>query len=156
VCLKPADKAAPFRALLLRKAREFLDTRLDHSDPAAAFFRSRTQAGTAEQLLAEALDEAVPDLTPLGSVRPYEMTVLGVPPGPEGERLVALVREMVPDMEMTTALLPDDICFYREFPQVLLTDLPQLGGAARDAFALMGSDHPAHARTDVTWAQPGT
>jgi hypothetical protein len=156
VCLKAVDKGAPFRDLILRRSREFLDARLDHSDPAAVFFRSRTQVGTAESLLAEALDESAPDLIPLGNPRPYEMTVLGVPPGPEGERLLTMVREMVPDMELTTAPLPDDICFYREFPQVPLTDLPQLAGAARDACALMGGDHPAHARTDVAWQQPGT
>ena len=47
VCLKPAEKGAAFRDLLLAKARAFLDARLDHSDPAAVFFRSRTQTGTA-------------------------------------------------------------------------------------------------------------
>jgi hypothetical protein len=153
VCLKPAEKGAPFRELLLKRARSFLDAKLDHSDPAAAFFRSRTQSGTAEPLLAEAFDEAMPELTPVGQ-RPYEMVVLGVPPGPDGDRLAATVRTVLPNLEMTAAALPDDICFYREYPQVPLTDLPQLGAAAREAYLLMGGDHPPHARADVAWQQP--
>ena len=52
------------------------------------------------------------------------------------------------------AVLPDDICFYRELPQVPLTDLPQLGGVAREAYLQMGADHPPHARTDVSWQPP--
>ena len=154
VCLKPVEKGPPFRELLLKKAREFLDAKLDHSDPAEVFFRSRTQTGTAEALLAEAFDAATPDLTPLGGTRPYEMVVLGVPPGPDGDRLAALARTAMPDVELTAAALPDDICFYREYPQVPLTDLPQLGGSAREAFLQMGTDHPPHARADVPWQPP--
>ena len=45
VCLKPLEKGPAFRNLLLSRARDFLDARLDHSDPAAVFFRSRTRQG---------------------------------------------------------------------------------------------------------------
>ena len=156
VCLKPIEKGPAFRALLLTRAREFLDTKLDHSDPAMVFFRSRTQAGTAESLLGEAFGEAIPELVPTAAERPYEMTVFGAPPGPDGDRLLELVRATLPDLELTAAPLPDDICFYRELPQVPLTDLPQLGGHAREAYLQMGTDHPPHVRTDVPWSQPGT
>ena len=82
------------------------------------------------------------------------MVVLGVPPGPDGDRLAALARTALPDVELTAAALPEDICFYREYPQVPLTDLPQLGGSAREAFLQMGTDHPPHARADVPWQPP--
>jgi hypothetical protein len=150
VCLKPVEKGPLFRELLMRKARDFLDNKLDHSDPATVFFRARTQAHAAQDLLSEAFGEAAPYLIPSGP-RPYEMVVVGAPPGVDGDRLQALVRTALPDAEMTAAPLPDDICFYREFPQVPLTDLPQLGGHAREAYQQMGGDHPAHARTDISW-----
>jgi serine/threonine protein kinase len=155
VCLKPVEKGAAFRELLLAKARDFLDTKLDHSNPATVFFRSRTQSGTAEMLLVEAFKDAAPGLISTGA-RPYEMTVLGAPPGDDGNRLLMLTREALPDLELTAAPLPDDICFYRELPQVPLTDLPQLAGHAREAYLLMGSDHPPHTRMDVPWQQPGS
>jgi hypothetical protein len=62
----------------------------------------------------------------------------------------------LPGSEITPAALPDDICFYREFPRVPFTNLPQLAGHAREAYLQMGSDHPPHARVDVPWQQPGT
>lgn len=153
VCLKPVEKGPLFRELLLGKAREFLDGKLDHSDPATVFFRARTRVGAAQSLLTEAFGEAVPDLTPTGP-RPFEMIVVAAPPGADGDKLQELVKQSLPDAEITAAPLPDDICFYREFPQVPLTDLPQLGGHAREAYQQMGGDHPAHARTDVPWSPP--
>jgi eukaryotic-like serine/threonine-protein kinase len=156
VCLKPQEKGPLFRELLLTAARTFLDTKLDHSNPAMVFFRARTQAGSAEGLLSEAFDEATPDLTPLGTEKPYEMVVLGAPVGDDGDRLLELVRATFPELELTAAPLPDDICFYREYPQVPLTDLPQLGPFAREAYQNMTAEHPAHARADVSWVPPGT
>jgi hypothetical protein len=154
VCLKPVEKGPPFRDLLLRKAREFLDGKLDHSDPATVFFRARGQNGTAQALLSEAFGEAAPRLVPLGAARPYEMLVVSAPEGPDGAQFQALVRTALPDAEMTAAPLPDDICFYREFPQVPLTDLPQLGGYAREAYLQTSGEHPPHARADVLWQVP--
>jgi hypothetical protein len=156
VCLKPVEKGPPFRAMLLAKAREFLDTKLDHSDPATVFFRSRTQGGSAQTLLTEAFGSSAPVLVPTGTTRPYEMVVMGVPPGNDGNKLVSMARSALPDLELTPAPLPDDICFYRELPQVPLTDLPQLGGSAREAYLQMGSAHPPHTRADVTWSLPGS
>jgi hypothetical protein len=153
VCLKPVEKGPLFRELLLGRARDFLDGKLDHSDPATVFFRARTRTGAAQELLGEAFGEASPNLIPFGS-RPYEMVVIGMPPGADGDRLHALVRQALPDAELTAAPLPEDICFYREYPQVPLTDLPQLGGHAREAYHQMGGDHPPHARADVTWQPP--
>ena len=58
VCLKPMEKGPHFRELLLMRSREFLDGKLDHSDPATVFFRYRTADGSAEPLIGEAFDEA--------------------------------------------------------------------------------------------------
>lgn len=157
VCLKPLAKGPLFREMLLNKAREFLDERLDHSDPATAFFRSRTENGSAQPLLGEAFEEAEPDLAPNVYPRPYEMVVLCAPPGPDGDRLKELAKVVVPETEFATAPLPDDICFYREYPQLKLTDLPQLGEYAREAYQqMMASATPSHARVDVPWQPPGT
>ncbi len=157
VCLKAATKGPVFRELLLAKAREFLDAKLDHSDPAAVFFRSRTENGTAQPLLGEAFEEAAPELVPNVYPRPYEMVVLGVPPGEDGDRLKELAKTVLPETEFVAAPLPDDICFYREYPQLTLTDLPQLGEYAREAFQQMTATGVAsHARVDVPWQPPGT
>jgi len=154
VCLKPVEKGPHFRELLLKRSRDFLDGKLDHSDPATVFFRYRPDDRLAEPLLGEAFDEATPDLTTLSGTKPYEINVLGLPPGPAGDRFRELASMVLPNGELTAAPLPDDICFYREYPQLDLADLPQLGDFAREAYQLMTADHPAHARIDISWQVP--
>jgi serine/threonine protein kinase len=155
ICLQPLEKGPPFRALLLAKAREFLDSKLDHSDAARVFLRSRTQAGSAEKQLAEAFDEAAPLVRLTNARAAQQLVVLAVPAGEAGERVQALARATLPDVDLVPAALPDDICFYRELPQVPLADLPHLGGQAREAYLQMAGDHPAHSRVDVPWQHPG-
>jgi serine/threonine protein kinase len=151
VCLKPAEKAARFRELLMNKSRAFLDGKLDHSDPATVFFRYRPDDQTSEPLLTEAFDEATPDLTTVSGTKPYAINLLGVPPGPAGERFRNLANTAIKNADLTPAPLPDDICFYCEYPQIELADLPQLGEFAREAYQQMTAENPPHARVDVSW-----
>jgi hypothetical protein len=45
--------------------------------------------------------------------------------------------------------------FYRELHGLALTDLPQLGPQARDAYQqALETDHPPHSRKDVVWQLP--
>jgi serine/threonine protein kinase len=156
VCLKPAEKGPVFRDLLMTRAREFLDARLDAADPATVFFRCREGGGEADRkLIAEAFDGAKPEITGYDGQEPDEVTILAVPPGATGDRFRALVKETLPDVEFTPAPLPDDILFYREYPRLELADLPQFGLNGRDAAAQMSaSEQWPHARNDVTWQPP--
>ena len=142
VCLKAAEKGAAFRELLLAKARAFLDEKLDHSDPATVFFRARTQAGTAERQLTDAFDFAAPVLVPSGTERPYEMAVLRSRRARTATACKRWPAPPCPKPRWCPAVLADDICFYREQPQVPLAALPQLGGHGREAYMQMGTDHP--------------
>ncbi len=157
VCLKPNEKGPLFRELLINRSREFLDGKLDHSNPAAVFFRFRPEESNAEPLIAEAFDEAAPELTVRSNgEKPYEIALLAVPPGPEGDKLRQLAAQVLPAAELIPAPLPDDICFYREYPQLNLADVPQLGDLALEAYQQMAaSEHPPHTRMDVAW-QPAT
>ena len=156
VCLKPAEKGSHFRDLLLTKARAFLDDRLDKTDPAAAFFRSRPDGPASHPLVGEAFQEAAPDLPPKPGTKPEEIVILAVPPGEAGDKFRALAAEAVPGIDLTPAPLPDDICFYREYPKLELADVPQLGEVGRDAYQqLLAGDHPPHSRTDIPWQPAG-
>ena len=156
VCLKPLEKGGRFRDMLLSRSREFLDGKLDQSDPATIFFRYRTADGSAEPLIGEAYGEAAPEVITRSGAMPHEVTLLGVPPGSSGDRFRELASTVLPDIEITAAPLPDDICFYREYPQLDLADLLQLGDHAREAYAQMAAaDHPPHSRSDISWQPPG-
>jgi len=155
VCLHPNEKGPIFREILLRQSREFLDKHLDHADPAMIFFRYRTEDGSAEPLLAEAFEGAAPELHSK-SASHYEVNVLGIPAGPAGDELRELASNALPGIDLTPALLPDDICFYRENVHIPLTQLPQLGEHGKEAYQHMTTgDHPPHARIDIQWQQPG-
>ena len=142
VCLKPLEKGGRFREMLLSRSREFLDGKLDQSDPATMFFRYRTADGSAEPLIGEAYGEATPEVITRSGAIPQEVTLLGVPPGSSGDRFRELASTVLPDIEITAAPLPDDICFYREYPQLDIADLLQLGDHARDAYAPNGRRRP--------------
>ncbi|MBA4191269.1 MAG: hypothetical protein C0467_25080 [Planctomycetaceae bacterium] len=155
VCLHPNEKGPIFREILLKQSREFLDKHLDHADPAMIFFRYRTEDGSAEPLLAEAFEGAAPELLSKSGSH-YEVNVLGVPAGPAGDELRELAGNALPGIDLTPAVLPDDICFYREYPQIPLASLPQLGEHAKEAYQHMTTgDHPPHARIDIHWQQSG-
>ena len=157
VCLKPAEKGGLFREVLLARARAFLDARLDAADPAAVFFRNRAGDESDHPLIGEAFGEAAPEVAGLGGRGQDEVMVLAAPAGPDGDRFRELVAEALPGVDLVPAAVADDILFYREWPSLPLADLPHLGDAGRDAAAaLAASDHPPHARTDISWGRPGS
>jgi hypothetical protein len=156
VCLKAKEKGQRFRDMLLERSREFLDTKFGHSDPAEVFFRYRTDDGSTGPLIGEAFASAAPKLASTRDAEPQlEVNVLAVPPGPAGDRFRELAEKMLPGSKLIPAPMPDDICFYREYPLLEITDLPQFGEHAREAYHyLTMSDHPPHARVDIPWQPP--
>jgi serine/threonine protein kinase len=153
VCLKPQQKGPVFRELLLVKSRTFLDARLDHADPAAMFFRDRPET-SAQSALWDAYTKASPEMSNQLGPNPGEMVILAVPGGPSGEKLRVEAALAVHGVDLTPAPLPDDIAFYREYPQVDLTGLPQLGDLAREAYQNMDTEQPPHSRCDIPWQSP--
>jgi hypothetical protein len=101
--------------------------------------------------LAAAFDEARPELGGSPEAARQELCVLAVPPGPEGERFRALVDRALPETQMHAAASTDDIVFYRERAQVILTQLPQLGPAACAVYQQVLATDPfgPHSRNDI-------
>ena len=156
VCVRP-EHAEPFRALILTKAREFLDARLENADPAAAFFRYRNEGPAGVKMVTRAFEAAAPDLAAAVGTRPMEASILACPSGPDGDQFRAFAEQALPEVQFIPAPLPDDITFFREYPLLPLADLPQLGPHAREAYeAQLQSEHAPHARADVPWGAVGT
>jgi serine/threonine protein kinase len=156
VCLKPQAKGPAFRELLLAKAREFLDARLERADPAVAFFRDRPDVVACQPAVAQAYGQAAPELGSQIGVSPEEMVILAAPLGPDGDRFREVAVAAVPGVDLTPAPLPDDITFYREYPQLDLAGLPQLGEYGRDAYHNLSPDQPPHSRVDIHWQPAGS
>jgi serine/threonine protein kinase len=155
VCLKPQVKGPAFRELLLTKAREFLDARLDRADPATVFYRDRPADAACQPMVGSSYGQSAPELAGQVGPSPEEMVILAAPPSPAGERFRAAVAAAVPDVDLTPAPLPDDISFYREYPRLELSVLPQLGECAREAYHNLSADQLPHTRVDVQWQPAG-
>ena len=80
-----------------------------------------------------------------------EICILAVPPGPEGESFRKLVDHALPDTRLEAAASTDDIVFYREQPDVLVTALPHLGPTARESYQqILTEQFTPHSRVDIS------
>ncbi|MGL4420093.1 MAG: hypothetical protein ACRCZF_05465, partial [Gemmataceae bacterium] len=151
VCVK-REHSAGFQTLLLKNAREFLDGRLERSDPTTMFFRYFESNEETAQMLLNTFEEAAPDLTSLSGKPQTEATILACPAGVDGDRFRQLVLSAIPDVEMIPATIPDDIALIREYPLLPLVELPQFGHNALEAFQqYTRNDQTLHTRTDIAW-----
>ncbi len=151
ICLKP-EKSLEFLTLLKSHSREFLDARLERTDPATVFLRYRGDGANAHALLAEGYAKAAPEVSGVTGPAPMEAAIFAVPPGPSGAELRSLAAAACPGVEFIPAPLTDDILLYRECPRVELTTLPQLSAHAREAYeAQLTAELPPHTRADITW-----
>ncbi len=155
-CLESHGHVGPLVDVICQQAEEYLAECLGESGPADVFFQHFAEdPQAAHRAVAHGYDEATPELTE-GTAGPgAEVAVLAAPPTPAGEKFRVLAGEAVPGVSFIPAVSPDDLVIYRERYGLALTDLPQLGPAARDAYKqALDSDEPPHTRTDVRWQAP--
>jgi hypothetical protein len=115
------------------------------------FLAEHPDEGEAMNEIANAFEEAAPELARAVAGRLPEVCVLAVPGGPLGERFQDLTVQALPDAKLEITSSPDDIVFYREQPNLPLSRLEQLGSVAQDAYRQMTSaEHfTPHCRTDI-------
>lgn len=153
ICLRP-EKSPDFATLLTDHARAFLTEKLEHADPAEMLLRYRGDGPETLAVFAKAYADAAPHL-PDDSIPVIEGAILSVPESEAGDRIRALAAEACPEADFIPATSTEDIVLLRGRPRVLLTDLPHLGSAARDAYESQSkSELPPHTRTDVAWPIP--
>ena len=151
--LKP-EKAAQFPVLLSDAVREFLELRLEKADSAEALTRYRGFGNECLNVLEKAYDSAKVDIVQ-GQHQALEATILATPNSESGEKLRQLIHEANPDIEFIPATMPEDIIVYREHPRTPLSDVPQFGETARQAYSSqMAGDQQPHSRCDIAWTVP--
>jgi serine/threonine protein kinase len=139
------------------RSREFLEPRIERADPAAIFFRYKDGQSETARELESSFDDASPDLTTISGAAPVEATVLAAPAGPSGDQLRQFVSQHLQGMNFIPATLESDVVFYREYPLLEISALPQLAAHARDAYTnRLGTDAPPHARIDIPWDPPAS
>jgi eukaryotic-like serine/threonine-protein kinase len=156
VCVKGAEHAAAFQALLLRHAETFLSGRMESLDPASALMRFRGDATEKlSKLLTDSFDAAAPELGTRNGKPTAEVAVLAVGGGADGAEVRSRASGVVPIFPLLLAEWADGIAFVREYPAIPVGELPQMGPAGREAYeTLSRTDHPPHTRADVEWLLP--
>jgi hypothetical protein len=154
LCLEP-EKAVGFTELFLEHGRAFIDSRLEHADPAEALSNYRGDGQDCLDLLTQAFEKAAPLISLVEPRQHLEGSILAVPPGTSGEHLRDLVNVANPGIEFIPAESPDELVFYRELPLVPISELKVMGTAGSEAYlAQHNSNAPPHARVDIKWIAP--
>jgi serine/threonine protein kinase len=143
-------------AAMQQTAEEFVAEELGEWNVAEMFLEQRADESQAIDEIIRIFDESAPQLpqavvpTSKGGMS-AELCVLAMPAGPAGERLRALAAEALPDVEWQTAFGSEDLLLYRERVNLPLSELPQLGPLAQDAYRQMSNaEHfTPHCRCDV-------
>jgi serine/threonine protein kinase len=151
VCVTSANVLKNVESAMLHTAEQFVAARLGERDVAEMFLAQHGDDGEVGAEIAGFFDEAAPQLSGDRSLPISELCVLSVPSGPSGERLRAAAAQALPEVEWQSAAGDEDILLYRERANLPLSDLPQLGPLAHDAYRQMSAaEHfTPHCRSDI-------
>jgi hypothetical protein len=162
LCTAPPAHFAGLKEAIAREVAAVAETSLGRAHAAELYLEQHAEDPAVDADLADAFEEARPELAGARDGARQGLCILAVPPGPEGERFRSLVEHALPNETMLPAPSTDDVVFYREQPRVALAELPQLGPAACEAYRqALASDQPSpHSRMDIpAWlpsAAPGS
>jgi eukaryotic-like serine/threonine-protein kinase len=151
-CMNSATGAEQVIAIVFEESRAHLDTRLGQVDLAGMFAERYRTSQQAERAIEQTYQEAEPGWIGSGPWVGSEVAVLSCPGGSGGEPLRELARRAIPVAGLPIADARDHLTVYREWPEVPLAALPQLGPAAVAAYAALPESQlcTPHSRLDVT------
>jgi serine/threonine protein kinase len=153
VCLSSVSMLGTLEETIEEQAKAFLAGRLDDSDLSQMFQAKFGDRGAATQAVQALYDQASPPLRLFGPER-AETVLLGGPGGAAGERLQEVAVRTLPVPPAGYVPSSDEVFVYREYADIPLGALPQLGPVGEDAYnaALDGQGTSPHIRRDVaTW-----
>lgn len=151
VCLSSMSMIGNLEQTIDQQARAFLQARLARPDFAEMFLHKHQTPERSAQVLKQTFERSVPALARVGSSDVGRLTLVGFPAGSHTEWFESLVKHACDQEPVRLVEHAEEILIYREFARLPLTDLPQLGPMAEDAYrvALGNSSCPPHARTDI-------
>ncbi len=156
VCLGSANRLKELERSMMRLAMDCVGTRIGNAEVADIYLAQYEKDDQVRDDLASMFTEATPRL---GEARQgSEIAVLAAPASPAGGKVRRLAQQAVPDTELGESESTDDIVFYRERFQMLLSELEQLGPLGYEAYRQVGmvDSFTPHSRTDVTqWRAAG-
>jgi hypothetical protein len=150
VCLGSSNRLKELEKAMLRLASEFIGGRIGNTQVADIYLAQYQTEEQVREDLGNMFAEAAPKLCSPRQ-QSSEITILSTPDTQSGGKLRQLAQQAVPDSDLVEADSSDDIVFYRERFQMLLSELEQLGPLGYEAYRQVGMvDHfTPHSRTDI-------
>ncbi len=150
-CLKGSRVVRDVGSLVQQEIEPFVAQRLGRPDVAASYLEQQVEEAQSVEGLATAFAEAAPALKLEDRGQQPERYVLGLPDGPQADRLEELARRAVPGQDVHRVPSLENVVFYRE-QSLAFADLPQLGPEARRAYEQVEATEQVspHSRTDIT------
>jgi len=150
-CLNSTEGPDALLRIMRRSTREYLDQRLGEVDLAGMMKQKFGSSQALRSALHHTYEEAEPKLTGKGPWASSEQVTFSAPEGAGGEPIINHATEFLPPSAFAT-FTPDETVIYREYTDVPLQSLTQLGPAWNAAYA---SAHDlfqtsVHCRVDIT------
>lgn len=158
ICLSPQapQLLGELEALMQTQAEKFVAARMRESDAADFFLKQYQNDEDIAKDIAGAFHHAdlslrARETEQTGKSHSGEFHVLTVPTGPSGEKFAEHARRAMKNIDLAVAAGTDDILFFRETPNLSLSDLPQLGPTFQQAYQEMSAEQnfTPHSREDI-------
>jgi len=157
LCMNSVNMIDDLRSLLMRQTRAYLNQKLGDADVVEMFLTRMQTTQQAVTALQRAYREAQPGIVRASpQFASQQLCILGFPSGEEGERFQVVAQKAFQGLEVVLANHSDEILVHREYTQVPLIELPQLGVIAANAYdAISGQAHfTPHTRIDIVpWSE---
>jgi hypothetical protein len=152
VCMTSSNLLKNLEVAMQQEAELFVESRLTTTSVAEMYLAHHPDEEDAEEDLIQVFESAVPLMAPGRASRCVELSLLATPPGPAGERIRERARQALSDVDLALTSSTDDIVFYREVPQVPLSDLDHLGPLAYETYCQLAANDAfsPHSRSDIT------
>jgi serine/threonine protein kinase len=157
VCLTSSNVLKNVETAMLQTAEAFVAEQVGDVNVAEMFLEQYPQDQQAGDEIAGFFDESAPELLPSSAgprsagLHGAELCVLAAPEGAAGCRFHELAAQALPDIEWNSAPGDESILLYRELANLPLSELPQLGPLAQDAYRQMtaAEQFTPHCRCDI-------
>ena len=157
VCLTSANIAKTLEEPMLQIVLPALAGRLADMNVVEMFLGHYGEEDAAVAEIANAYNEAVPELARKAMPSEPETRVLALPPGEAADHFRGLLRKALTNIPLMIADSADDVVFYREQAGLTMERLDVLGQVGQNAYKQMaGADNfSPHSREDITdWTPP--
>jgi serine/threonine protein kinase len=153
VCLSSVSMLGNLQQTIEDQAKLFLSDRLAEASIEQMFFGRFTSSTLAAEALLRLYEQAAPPVKLFGAER-TETVVLGGPGEEAAEQMRKLGEYALPTPPSAYVALSDEVAIHREYTQVPLNALAQLGPIGEDAYNVLldAQGGSPHSRCDVpTW-----